>query len=203
MAPYSLKEKLEPNDKNLVVKGLTFKSKNPSNSVDKMKDIIENLDVTSDEYTLYNFYEMLSENRNIVFIVNIFAYTFIALISLIAVANVFNTISTNIKLRKRELAMLCSLGMSDHDFQKTMNFECLFYGIKALFIGLPLSAVFSYLIYMWMCGGDSDGYKFIFPWGSVAISMFAVFFVVFITMLYSISKIKKENIIDAIRDDMN
>ena len=56
--------------------------------------------ITAD-YTLYNTREMLEENSNMIFIANVFSYTFIVMISLIAVANVFNTISTNIKLRKK------------------------------------------------------------------------------------------------------
>ena len=44
-----------------------------------------------------------------------------------------------------------------------------------------------------------DNFDFVFPWGSMAIS---VFFIVFITMLYAIRKIKRENIIDALRDDI-
>ena len=48
-----------------------------------------------------------------------------------------------------------------------------------------------------------DNMEFVLPWASIGISVFSVLFVVFITMLYSISKIKKENIIDALRDDMD
>lgn len=40
------------------------------------------------------------------------------------------------------------------------------------------------------------------PWASIGISVFGVLFIVFITMLYTISKIKKENIIDVLRDDL-
>ena len=43
---------------------------------------------------------------------------------------------------------------------------------------------------------------FIFPWSSLAISILGVFLVIFITMLYATEKIRKENIIDALRDDM-
>ncbi len=50
--------------------------------------------------------EQESSSRNMVTIVNVFSYGFIVLISLIAVANVFNTISTNVALRRREFAML-------------------------------------------------------------------------------------------------
>ena len=37
---------------------------------------------------------------------------------------------------------------------------------------------------------------------SIGISIISVFLVIFITMLYAVSKIRKENIIDALRDDM-
>lgn len=203
MAPYSLKEKLETPDTSvdIKVKGLTFRSKNPSRSVAEMETMIQGAGITA-EYNLYNIYKMLDQNRNMIFIANVFAYTFIIMISLIAVANVFNTISTNIKLRRRELAMLRSVGMSDHDFNKMMRFECAFYGMRALLFGLPIAVVSSWLIYKGMFIGGADGIDFVLPWASIGISVFSVLFIVFITMLYAISKIKKENIIDALRDDM-
>lgn len=127
------------------------------------------------------------------------------MISLIAVANVFNTISTNIKLRRREFAMLRSVGMSDRDFNKMMRFECILYGARTMLLGLPLSGLLSYLIYKGMVAGTIDGadnVNFVSPWGSMAISLLGVLLIVFITMLYAVSKIKKENIIDTLRDDM-
>lgn len=201
MAPYSLKERFETPDTNVVSKGLTFRSKNPTQSATEMKTMIQSAGITA-KYTLYNGYEMLDESRNIIFIANVFSYTFIIMISLIAVANVFNTISTNIKLRRRELAMLRSVGMSERNFQKMMNFECAFYGMRALLFGLPIAAISSWLIYKGMIASGADNIDFVFPWKSMAISVFSVLFIVFITMLYAISKIKKENIIDALRDDM-
>ena len=142
------------------------------------------------------------ESKNYIFIANVFAYTFIIMISLIAIANVFNTISTNIKLRRQELAMLRSVGMSDQDFNKMMRFECAFYGIRALIIGIPLALICSWLIYKGMLTGGADGVEFVMPWASIGISVCSVLLVIFITMMYAVSKIKKENIIDALRDDM-
>ncbi|OAA90996.1 ABC transporter permease [Clostridium coskatii] len=201
-APYSLKEKFNatgtPAD--IITKGMTFQSKNPSKSSDKMKEIVQDMGITT-PYILLNMSGALDQSRNMIFIADVFSYAFIIMISLIAVANVFNTISTNIKLRRRELAMLRSVGMSDHDFQKMMNFECIFYGMKALIFGLPLAIIFSWFMHKEMNGSESG--SFVMPWASIGISIFGVLFIVFITMLYSIRKIKKENIIDALRDDMD
>jgi putative ABC transport system permease protein len=199
VVPYQLKEKFETPGTHVNM-GLTFRSKNPSQSVAEMEAMIQGAGITF-EYILYNVHKMLEQNRNIIFVVDVFTYVFVIMISLIATANVFNTISTSIKLRRRELAMLRSVGMSDRDFKKMMNFECAFYGMRTLLFGLPIAAISSWLIYKGLIIGGAD-IGFTFPWGSIGISVFSVFFVVFITMLYAMSKIKRENIIDALRDDM-
>lgn len=199
VAPHQMKPQFDTLDAPAKL-GLTFWSDNPAQSTAKMQGIIEGSGITS-SYTLYNVHAILEQNRNILFIVNLFTVVFIAMISLIAVANVFNTISTNIKLRRRELAMLRSVGMSDRDFNKMMRFECVLYGARTMLWGLPLSGILSWLIYKGMVVGGGD-MEFMFPWDSIGISMLGVFLVVFITTLYAIRKIRKENIIDALRDDM-
>lgn len=202
MVPWSLKDQFIPGDLpvDVHVKGLTFSSENPSKSTAEMREVIREANLSS-AYLFFNSAEAFKENKNQVFIANIFAYTFIVMISLIAVANVFNTISTNIKLRRRELAMLRSVGMSDKDFNKMMRFECAFYGMRALAVGLPLSILTSYLIYVGLQGKE-DGLVFRLPWASIGVSVLSVLAVIFVTMMYAVRKIKKENIIDALRDDM-
>lgn len=180
--------------------GMTFESNDPGKSTAEMQRIIDESAITAD-YNLYNLYEILDQNRNIIFIVNLFSTVFIIMISLIAIANVFNTISTNIKLRRRELAMLRSVGMSDKDFNKMMRFECSLYGMRTMLWGLPISAIISCLIYKGMVAGGGS-VTFAFPWSSMAISIVTVFLVVFITMIYATGKIKRENIIDGLRDNL-
>lgn len=200
MAPWSMKAYLYPADNpaDLKVKGLTFQSENPPKSEKEMKTIIQEASLTS-AYTFMNTSDALEEGRNYIFVANVFSYTFIIMISLIAIANVFNTISTNIKLRRRELAMLRSVGMSDRDFNKMMRFECAFYGVRSLLFGLPVAIISSWLICKTMM---VDSHRFVLPWASIGISIISVFLVIYITMLYAVSKIRKENIIDALRDDM-
>lgn len=137
--------------------------------------------------------------RGAIEVLNVFSYGFIILISLIALANVFNTISTNVALRRRELAMLKSVGMTSREFHKMMNYECLLYGIKGLAWGLPVSIAVTYGIYRLI--QDTVSVSFYIPWYSLAIAVGSVFVVVFITMLYSMQKIKKDNVIDALRNE--
>lgn len=117
---------------------------------------------TGSGYSYYNYAANAQENRNTLLVANVLSYGFIVLISLITVANVFNTISTNVNLRRREFAMLKSVGMTPRGFNKMMNFECIFYGLKALLYGLPISLLISLLIRQSLNQGIVAAYEL--PW---------------------------------------
>lgn len=74
--------------------------------------------------------------------------------------------------------------------------------MRALLFGLPIGLACSWLIYRGMLIGGADNIGYVFPWASIGISVISVLLIVFVTMLYSVSTIKRENIIDALRDDM-
>lgn len=148
---------------------------------------------------IFNVAEELEVSRNLLLLVSVFTYGFIVLISLIGIANVFNTISTNIALRRREFAMLKSVGMTPKGFNRMIRLESLFYGLKALLYGLPIGLLISYVIYYLLT--RSQGVPFLLPWGNILLCVAAIFVVVFATMRYSSAKAKKENIIDALRQE--
>ena len=138
-------------------------------------------------------------DRNTITIIRVFSYGFVVLISLIAAANVFNTITTNIHLRRREFAMLKSVGMSRSGFNRMMNYECLLYGSRALLYGLPASLLVALLIHRSVIYAFDMPFRV--PWKAMGISALSVFLVVFITMLYAMSKIKKDDPIEALKNE--
>lgn len=149
--------------------------------------------------SLYDLAGDLENNRNFVLILQVFSYGFIVLISLIAAANVFNTISTNIHLRRREFAMLRSVGMTKGGFNRMMAYECLLYGTRTLLYGLPLSMIFTFLIFRSISAGYATAFHL--PWAAVGIAVFSVFAVVFATMMYAMRKIQKEDLVEALKNE--
>ena len=95
--------------------------------------------------------------------------------------------------------MLKSVGMTPKGFNKMINYESIFYGIKALLYGLPASVLMILFIYYTLTKQFNFG--FMLPWTEIAVAMIAVFLIVSAAMLYSISKVKKENIIDALKQE--
>lgn len=175
----------------------SYRSANHKQTFTEMKKLLN--DNHLDTSMLEDIAEMKESSRMLITVINIFSYGFIILISLIAIANVFNTISTNISLRRREFAMLKSIGMGEKSFRKMMNYECMIYGLKSLLWGLPASFAVTYLIYT--ITQSAYNTAFYVPWTSVVIAVGSVFLVVFATMLYSMSKIRKDNPIDALKNE--
>ena len=125
---------------------------------------------------MYNLYEAAAQFQDATFVVDVFTYVFVLLLFLIAAANVFNTISTNIKLRRRELAMLRSVGMAEGEFHRMLRFECLFYGGRTLLFGLPLATLFAWLIQRGLASSEQlEHFPFLFPWASLLLSAVGVF----------------------------
>lgn len=136
-------------------------------------------------------------NRALLLMINVFSTGFVILVSLICIANVFNTISTNIGLRRRDFGMLRSVGMRKKDILKMMSCECLRYGCTALAWGLPISLGMSFIIHRIDTGAGFAAYTP--PLTAMVLAVASVFSVVLITMLYAVSKLRKDNPIDAIR----
>ncbi len=146
---------------------------------------------------LQNVREEYETDRNTIIAMKVLTYGFVILISLIAVANVFHTISTNLMLRRKEFAMLRSMGMSPKGFQKMMNYECLIYGIRSLIYGFLFTGLISAALYRTL-GAGAD-VEFLIPWGYLSVAAIGVFLVVFLTMLYTMGVIRKNNIVDELK----
>lgn len=142
----------------------------------------------------------LKEQKNQVLAIKLLLYGFISLITLIGVTSVFNTIHTSINLRRKEFAMLRSMGLSPSGFNKMILFESLFFGLKSLLYGLPVSGILILLIHNSM-SSFSRGEGILIPWGSILFAICGVFLIVLVAMGYSVNKIRKENILDCIRDE--
>lgn len=125
---------------------MTFWVKTPTHIIAQIQLKITGAGMTCD-YTPISLSSAVDLFRSLIFVVDVFTYAFAIMISLIAVASVFNIISTNIWLRHRELVMLRSAGMSAHGFNHMVNSECFFYGLRTLLFGVPLATAFSWLIY--------------------------------------------------------
>ena len=129
----------------------------------------------------------------------VFVYGFITVISLVSVTNIVNTISTNINLRKRELAIIKSIGVTPGGFNKMICLEGLLYGILSLLYGLPIGI--GMVVLMNTLLGDVIQFGLVLPWSGIIICIVGIFVITFIASYIPMKKINKENIIENIRQE--
>lgn len=169
-----------------------------SNNASKLQDDIDSF-LSGENYNLDNIEESAKMMNNFFTLIGIFLYGFIIVISLIGITNIFNTITTNMELRKQEFAMLKSIGMTKKEFSKMIRLESIFMGLKSLIFGIPIGIGLSYLIYHLL---NYDNYRtYNLPLLAILMSILVVFMLISIIMKYSINKISKQNTIETIRNE--
>ena len=150
-------------------------------------------------YSLTNYDAQYRSDRSLHLVVAIFLYGFITVVALIGITNIFNTITTNMELRAPEFAMLQAVGMTGREFRRMIWLENMFYGGKALLIGIPLG------IFLSLCFNAALGSGIVtsihLPWGATAAAAMAVGVLLYAIMRYSMGKVRKKNIVETIRNE--
>lgn len=171
---------------------ITISSKND-------QDLENDLDKLDQKLFIDNLKRINKDSKSMLVIVSIFLYGFITVITLIGITNIFNTITTNMALRKKEFATIKSIGMTKKEFNKMINLEILFYLTKSLFYGIILGLIGSYLVYLSFASNYDAG--FIIPIKSIVICSISVILLITVIMKYAIKKTDKQNIIETIRNE--
>lgn len=150
-------------------------------------------------YDVTDKMEEVKEMEDTLIVMQIFVYGFVAVISLVSVTNIVNTISTNINLRKRELAIIKSIGVTPGGFNKMIYLESLLYGILSLLYGVPLGIGLVALMNITL--DDVIQFGLVLPYNAIIISIIGVFLITFISSYIPMKKINKENMIENIRQE--
>ena len=164
---------------------------------DKAQDILVNEFNIGQNY-IFNAAQERRNDEKLILTMKIFLYGFIAIVSLIGITNIFNTVTTGMELRGKEFAMLQSIGMTKKEFDKMIRLESVFYGSKALIIGVVSGTILSYVIFI--SAGESQ-LKYTLPLLAIVMSVIVVIILLLGIMKYSIAQIRKQNIIETIRNE--
>ncbi len=153
------------------------------------------LDVT---YT--NVADAKLQSRLMATTVNTFIFLFAVITGLIAVANVFNTLANALILRRREFAVLRSIGMGGRAFRRMIAYECASYALRGFLIGFALAALASVGLYQAMALSYST-YEFQLPWPQIGISLVVVLAVILVSVAYALRRCSSSNVVEALRAD--
>lgn len=181
---------------------LSFAAEQPR-SVEAEMDAMIDSDLSGAEwYRMYlnNNAENVRQARVMYETIQLFINCFIAITTAIAVANVFNTLTNSIILRRREFAMLKSIGMGNRAFWRMIALECASYALRGLVIGLVLGAAVTFMVFQAMSLSFA-GLDFEMPLGWVLGAIGLVVGVLALSTLYALRKSSAGSIVQTLRED--
>lgn len=148
---------------------------------------------------LYDAVENNAKSMQMIGVITVFVSGFIGLISLICLVNIINTMSNAIRSRRKEFAILRSVGMDSKGINRMLYYEAFLYGIKTIVVSIPISLALNWFIHSKMNEGITVAYGI--SWIHYVGVILLVMGIVLCVMLYISRSIKKENIIETIKNE--
>jgi putative ABC transport system permease protein len=130
-------------------------------------------------------------------LVEIVMYGFVILLVLMGFTSVISTLTTNIRIRSREFAVLKSVGMTNKSLCRMLYSESIFCVLNALVPGVILGIAIPFLINLSIRKAFPVLYHI--PWAALFGGIFVLIGIVFFITRTEIHKIRDKSIIDEIR----
>ena len=89
--------------------------------------------------------------------------------------------------------------MSKKQLNRMLFLEGIFYGIASIILGIIISTVILYIMYLLMI--ETSLYNFSISWINIIYCIIATYIMIFITIVYSKNKVINKNVIDEIREE--
>lgn len=144
---------------------------------------------------------MKEENvRSIATVAKIFIYGFISLIAIISALNIVNTSYNNIMIRKKELALIMAVGISERRLKKMVRFESVYSWIYATIWAIGLSLMVTYVQYRQVY--DISVFMsspYMAPIKQLIGAIVITYILIYISSMIPLKRMLRENIIDELK----
>ncbi|MBU5312858.1 ABC transporter permease [Tissierella carlieri] len=166
-------------------------------SIESVKAYLDDLEEATPGLHYIDYAESAKENRVASIIVSIFLYGFVAIITLISSINIINTISTNIILRTKEIAMIKAVGMTQSGIKRMVALESLFYGIYAAIFGGVIGTGLSYILFNILM--KIREFQWIIPWKNITIACVGATIIALLSGAYPLKRINDKIIVESMK----
>lgn len=152
------------------------------------------------EFSYYNYKLANYNTYKLLMVIKIVLYSIVFLIGLVSITSMLSSLNASLSLRGTEFAVLRSVGLSKKGLRKMLRLEGFFLGFYSLLYSLPIGIALSYII-QYMFQATNNKIILLFPWKSVLLVIISVLIVIYGIILFTTKKIRKQNIIETIRNE--
>ncbi len=152
----------------------------------------------------WNTYVINHNNRVLTNCIKLIIYLSLLFITFITVVSIIGTISSNLNLRRKEFAILKSIGLSNKQFNKMIFYESLMLSLKSLLFGfLIFILIVSIFLRISMINENTFDSLLDLPLSifipPLIVCIIGVIVIVYLSFLIATHKIKKDNIVDILK----
>lgn len=165
----------------------------------KISEDIQNVIKSNSSLQVINYIDQNKQVKSGMLMIQILLYGFVVVISLISSVNIVNTLTTNIIIRRREFAALKSIGLTQKGLRKMIVLEGLLYGIMGSLYGAVISSGLSYLIFKSLNSVKEQ--RWVLPWNAILIAAICSLALGYLSVISPLMRIKKDNLIESIREE--
>jgi putative ABC transport system permease protein len=122
------------------------------------------------------------------------------MIALIGISNAFSSVAASLRIRRREFAMLRSVGLNERGLNKLLLLEGLYFSIRPLLLGLPFICLICQF-FLWITDISWTEYLPVLPAGGVMLYAFAALLLMGLAYMNGARDIRGAVIVDTLRDE--
>ena len=165
----------------------------------EIQELVENNKIYYANYPAMYHNQVVTSNC-----IKLIIYLALLFITFITVVSIIGTISASLNLRRKEFAILKSIGLSNKQFNKMIFYESLMLSLKSLLFGILLFIlIVSIFIKITMINDATYEGLLQIPLNiylmPLLICIIGVIVIVYLSFLIATHKIKKDNIVDIIK----
>lgn len=155
----------------------------------------------SEDFSIWSLLEEENHEELVQKAVAISVFAVALMIGLIGIFNAFSTISNNLRLRRREFAMLRSVGLTPKGLNKILMLEGLFFALTPIIVSIPIVLFISWFM-LRLTPITWSEFIPIFPIGSILTYATLIIVSIFLSYVFSSTCVKKSNVVEAIKDEI-
>lgn len=155
----------------------------------------------TEDFTIWSLLDEKNNDKLSQKAISIGVFSVALMFGLIGIINAFSTISNNLRLRKREFAMLRAVGLTPKGLNKMLMIEGLFFALTPIIVSIPIVLFICWFMLRLTLITGSE-FMSVFP--VVPILVYAMLIIASIFLAYGVSSttVKKSNVIESIKDEI-
>lgn len=154
-----------------------------------------------EDYYIWNILDDIAQeeiqNRTLYLI----TFSIVFFLGIIGVSNAYSSINNNLRNRRREFAMLKSIGINKNTLKKMLNLEGIYYCIYPFLFSIPLSLIIIIGFAKLSTVFSVKDILMFLDFRVIAIYIAIIFMSIYLAYYFGIKKVDKDEIVNVLKDE--